>query len=443
VSAIFIAMMRIKHQVKASPALLTVLFSHQSHVGRSMVHLHGGHGQHQHQAAGDASLKVANKVAAANTRISVSMHQAGERPPDPNQLLTIDEHVQEVQKLVDWWQDKKQVVCLTGAGLSTESGIPDYRGHQGSYHRGHKPMIHDQFMKHENQRKRYWGRGMVGWRDFYEKTLPNVGHYALAELENMGKLGVAFDDQAAFYEEAAGEDEGDSSLDWALTSGQRRLAVISQNVDALHRRAGSQNLMELHGRLDIVKCTQCGATEDRSVFQSQLEELNREWLDAALEATTRSQDIRPDGDTALNLESYEDVRVPPCTVCNGFVKPHVVFFGDVSVFNFLNCIIPIEWRLTFTFFVFMRVAQSVPTGRVALCNAAIENADGLLVVGSSLAVHSAYRHVRTASKLGISVCILNVGETRAETEKLPGILKIEAPAGSTLAQVVQRLKVRN
>jgi NAD+-dependent protein deacetylase sirtuin 4 len=85
--------------------------------------------------------------------------------------------------------------------------------------------------------------------------------------------------------------------------------------------------------------------------------------------------------------------------------------------------------------------QSVPKSRVELCNAAIANADGLLVVGSSLAVHSAYRHVRAASKLGIPVCILNVGETRAEKDELPGVLKIEAPAGSTLREVAQRLTV--
>jgi NAD+-dependent protein deacetylase sirtuin 4 len=321
-------MMKIKHQVKASPAILTMMFSHHSHFGRrSMVHLHG-----QPSSSALASSKLPNekavlglKTKTANSRMSASMHQAGERPPDPNQLLTTDEHIKEIQKLVDWWEDKNQVVCLTGAGTSTESGIPDYRGHQGSYHRGHKPMIHDQFMKHANQRKRYWGRGMVGWRDFY-KTLPNAGHYALAELENMGKLGVTFDDQATFYE------QGEDDLNWAFRSGQqqRRLAIISQNVDALHRRAGSKNLMELHGRLDIVKCTQCGLTEDRSIFQNQLEKLNREWLEAALEATFRSQDMRPDGDTALNLESYEDVKVPSCTSCNGFLKPDVIFFGDVS-----------------------------------------------------------------------------------------------------------------
>jgi NAD+-dependent protein deacetylase sirtuin 4 len=313
-------MMRMKQKAKASPAILTFLFSQ---VSRSMVHLHG------YQTPAVAAALTPRTT--TNTRI---LHHAGGRPPDPHQLLTADEHVQEVQKLVDWWDDKTQVVCLTGAGLSTESGIPDYRGHQGSYHRGHKPMIHDQFMKHESQRKRYWGRGMVGWRDFY-KTLPNPGHYALAELESMGRLGVMFEDQAEFYEQGNEND----LLDWAFTSGQRHLAVISQNVDALHRRAGSKNLMELHGRLDAVKCTQCGSTVDRSLFQSQLEELNREWLDTALKATTRSQDMRPDGDTALNVESYEDLKVPSCTVCGGFVKPDVVFFGDVSVHDVSSCAI--------------------------------------------------------------------------------------------------------
>ena len=101
------------------------------------------------------------------------MHQVTERPPDPRSLsdpLQLEMHA---SKLIDWWQGKENVLCITGAGLSTDSGIPDYRGNNGSYHRGHKPMIHQQYMESEYQRKRYWGRSMVGWKGF-DQAQPNV-----------------------------------------------------------------------------------------------------------------------------------------------------------------------------------------------------------------------------------------------------------------------------
>ena len=99
----------------------------------------------------------------------------GERPPDPSTLFASDGSALEerVQILVDWWRDKSSVFCITGAGLSTESGIPDYRGSKGSYFEGHKPMIHQQFMESQYQRKRYWGRSMVGWSKF-DSAQPNV-----------------------------------------------------------------------------------------------------------------------------------------------------------------------------------------------------------------------------------------------------------------------------
>mmetsp|Transcript_13979 Transcript_13979/g.18225 ORF Transcript_13979/g.18225 Transcript_13979/m.18225 type:complete len:400 (+) Transcript_13979:53-1252(+) len=324
---------------------------------------------------------------------------SGEKPPDPY-ALSKDQQELELQKLINWFADKHQVLCLTGAGLSTESGIPDYRGHEGSYHKGHKPMVHDQFIRHEKQRKRYWGRGMVGWKPF-EAVQPNQGHYALAKLEQTGKIGVYMEDEASFY------DDHGLELEWPFSSGQKKLVLITQNVDSLHRRAGSKAIIELHGTSDRVKCMNptCGTYRNRYDFHNELERINKDWLEAAIKATGKDA-LRPDGDAEVQTDSYEEILVPPCEQCGHFVKPDVVFFGD-----------------------------SVPKSRVRMIEAAVENCQGLLVVGSSLAVHSAFRHVRSACRLGIPVAVLNVGETRAEVEGLP-ILKIEAPAGATLDSLV-------
>jgi NAD+-dependent protein deacetylase sirtuin 4 len=261
-------------------------------------------------------------------------------------------------------------------------------------------MIHDQFMGSEYQRKRYWGRGMVGWRNF-DNAQPNAGHFALAALELMDKVGVRFEDKAEFHSQGA------ESERWLFGSGQQQLSIITQNVDSLHRRAGSKFVTELHGRTDMLQCMSCGAKRERLDFHDEMENLNKEWLDYAL----REAEMRPDGDAALPDENYNQLDIPSCKVCGeGFLKPSVVFFGD-----------------------------NVPKYRVARCSAAVDAADGLLVVGSSLAVHSAFRHVRAAHQTGTPIAILNVGETRAELEGLD-VTKIEAPAGPTLSLVVSHFE---
>jgi len=355
-----------------------------------------------------------------------------ERPRDPQYFLSDDSYLDQcATRLQQWLNGKKNVLCLTGAGLSTESGIPDYRGFGGSYHKGHKPIVHDQFMNSSSTRQRYWARAMIGWRDFANAS-PNDGHKALAQLEQMNKIGVTFEDSSDYYDSTNEE----ATLQWAYSTGSQRMSIITQNVDGLHRKAGTNDayLTELHGRNDILRCMNCGSFHSRHEYQDLLDVLNSEYLQS-LSSNERiggegeegdKEMQRPDGDANIERDSYDDIVVPSCPSCrvnnnynnnnddanvmaSGILKPNVVFFGD-----------------------------SVPKHRVNRCMAAVRAADGLLCVGSSLAVHSAFRFVREAANQQIPIAILNVGETRAETSGLE-VLKIEAPAGITLKKLVEKV----
>jgi NAD+-dependent protein deacetylase sirtuin 4 len=243
----------------------------------------------------------------------------------------------------------------------------------------------------------------------------------------MGILGVFMDDQLKFHDDNFAHVVNttnliDPELDNTLGSNsicRQQLSIITQNVDTLHRRAGSRHVLELHGRIDQVQCTNCGHSRSRASFHTELETINQQWLHHAIEKTTNIQQAaRADGDAAIQGNEdtmYQNIQVPACSECHtGFYKPNVVFFGD-----------------------------SVPAHRVRQCQAAIDPkvCQGLLVIGSSLAVHSAYRHVRSASVQGIPICIVNVGTTRAEVENLSGITKIEAPVGPILATAVTHMSV--
>ncbi len=233
----------------------------------------------------------------------------------------------------------------------------------------------------------------------------------------MGYIGVDFDDKPMFHSDS--EDE-DTMMRWAFTDGGQKISIITQNVDGLHRRAGSKYLTELHGRNDRIKCMSCGKFHCRHEFHDSLHETNSKWIEEVTEFVVnadatkqkdRKEQLRPDGDAYIAREVYNEIYVPPCIDCgDGFYKPDVVFFGD-----------------------------SVPRHRVERCYAAVDASDGLLCVGSSLAVHSAYRFVQHASKQGIPIAILNVGETRAEVNELD-VLKIEAPASQTLSALVEKLR---
>ncbi|WP_190092872.1 NAD-dependent protein deacetylase [Streptomyces melanogenes] len=177
------------------------------------------------------------------------------------------------------------VLVLSGAGLSTESGIPDYRGEGGSLSR-HTPMTYQDFTSSAGARRRYWARSHLGWRTF-GRARPNAGHRAVAAFGRHG-----------------------------LLSG-----VITQNVDGLHQAAGSDAVVELHGSLDRVVCLSCGDFSPRRELARRLEEANAGFAPVAAA-------LNPDGDADLTDEQVGDFHVVPCTVCGGVLKPDVVFFGE-------------------------------------------------------------------------------------------------------------------
>ncbi|MCC8338108.1 NAD-dependent protein deacetylase [Streptomyces sp. R1] len=177
------------------------------------------------------------------------------------------------------------VLVLSGAGISTESGIPDYRGEGGSLSR-HTPMTYQDFTGSSDARRRYWARSHLGWRTF-GRARPNAGHRSVAAFGRHGLL----------------------------------TGVITQNVDGLHQAAGSEDVVELHGSLDRVVCLSCGAFSPRRELARRLEEVNAGFSPVAA-------GINPDGDADLTDEQAGDFRVVPCTVCGGILKPDVVFFGE-------------------------------------------------------------------------------------------------------------------
>ncbi|UFZ01871.1 NAD-dependent protein deacetylase [Bradyrhizobium ontarionense] len=255
-----------------------------------------------------------------------------------------------------------RIVVLTGAGCSTNSGIPDYRDTDGQWKRT-PPVTYQAFMGSEETRRRYWARSMVGWRRF-GRAQPNGAHHALARLEGQGRCAL----------------------------------LVTQNVDRLHQAAGTSNVIDLHGRLDRVRCMGCGATLSRAEFQDELACANPHWLahDAA---------DAPDGDADLEGVDFTRFVVPACRACGGILKPDVVFFGE-----------------------------TVPRDIVASAREHVDHADAMLVVGTSLMVYSGFRFVRAAADRGIPIAAVNLGRTRAD-DLLS--LKVEAPCDEALAFLLQ------
>jgi NAD+-dependent protein deacetylase sirtuin 4 len=178
----------------------------------------------------------------------------------------------------------RNIAVLTGAGCSTESGIPDYRG-PGTRARARRPMQHREFLSSEDGRRRYWARAAIGWKRF-ASVKPNAAHHAIAELEARGHV----------------------------------CGVITQNVDGLHDAAGSRNVIELHGALREVRCLDCNVRERRESVQERIFALNPHFEPTA--------PVGPDGDADLSIDDVRDFVVPECTVCGGVLKPNIVFFGE-------------------------------------------------------------------------------------------------------------------
>ena len=245
----------------------------------------------------------------------------------------------------------ERLVVLTGAGCSTESGIPDYRSPGGVWSR-HKPIYYSAFVRSPEVRRFYWARSFRGWQRF-SAARPNDAHVALAALERSGRV----------------------------------TRLITQNVDDLHQEAGSRCVIQLHGRNRLVVCLGCGARTPRQEMQDRLAEVNAEWIArTAWEGLSGDEaDFAPDGDAELAESLVGDFQVPECRVCGGILKPDVVFFGEM-----------------------------VPPPRVSESMASVDHADTLLVVGSSLTVWSGFRFVRRAADRGIPIAIVNIGPTRGD-----------------------------
>lgn len=250
------------------------------------------------------------------------------------------------------------VVVLTGAGISTESGIPDYRGPSGANLRRHAPMTFQTFTQDPIARRRYWARGFLGWRQFAHAQ-PNAGHRAVAALEHSG-----------------------------LVTG-----VITQNVDGLHQRAGSEQVIDLHGRLDRVICLDCRGLESREQVHARIAEANRDW-------TATITAVNPDGDVDVPEAELDAFMIVDCRVCGGVLKPDVVYFGE-----------------------------NVPAERVEASWALLGRGRALLVLGSSLHVFSGRRFVMRAARDGMPVVIVNQGPTKADEL---ATLRFDAPLGPTL-----------
>ena len=253
------------------------------------------------------------------------------------------------------------VLVLTGAGMSTDSGIPDYRG-PGAPVR--TPMTISEFTSGPVAQQRYWARSHLGWQRM-GTAVPNRGHAALAALEHAGYLDN----------------------------------LITQNVDGLHQQAGSNRVVDLHGRIDEVICLVCAEVTSRLELHSRLVELNP-GFGADLDLASA-----PDGD--VEFDDTAQFRVAPCRRCAGALKPHVVFFGE-----------------------------SVAKPLVRQCFAAVDTARSMLVAGSSLTVMSGLRFVRHAWRRGIPIVVLNRGATRGDDL---ADWKITAGCSATLSRICREL----
>lgn len=270
--------------------------------------------------------------------------------------------LQDSDALARFLADNPRLLVLTGAGISLESGIPTYRDQGGNWLHA-TPIQEQAFLRDAHTRRRYWARSWYGW-PVVRDAQPNAAHIALAQLERRGHIEL----------------------------------LITQNVDRLHQRAGSRNVVDLHGRVDRVRCLACAAVHSRDEVQALLAEGNT-W------PPRPPQSARPDGDMDIEEALLPGLRLPRCPRCAADLRPDVVFFGG-----------------------------SVAPAVVQACHDALERADGLLVVGSSLMVFSGYRFCRRAHQLAKPIAIINPGVTRADALAQ---VRLHSPAGSLLKHLTE------
>ena len=270
-----------------------------------------------------------------------------------------------------------KLFVLTGAGVSTGSGIPAYRSSDGEWqHR--TPVTHQEFIASHAMRQRYWSRSMLGY-PLMRDARPNPAHAALARLEAAGHV----------------------------------TQLVTQNVDGLHQRAGSGNVIELHGSVHRVICMECAAVEARAEVQRRMQAANPSF---AARAAAASAMMAPDGDANVVDAGVETdfaadhppwFDVPVCQACSGILKPDVVFFG-----------------------------AGVPRARLDAALDAQARADAVLIVGSSLMVYSGYRFCVRAQERGIPIAAINAGRTRADALLQ---LKVEGDCAHALTALADSL----
>ncbi len=269
-----------------------------------------------------------------------------------------------LQALEQFLQKHRRLTVLSGAGCSTDSGIADYRDAEGNWKHS-KPVQYRDFVSDAGTRRRYWARSYAGWRRISEAR-PNSAHFALAALENSGRVSL----------------------------------LITQNVDNLHRLAGSRNVIDLHGVLHKVRCLGCDVTSGRDRLQRRLAELNPGWR-------AEVSGFAPDGDARLEPAATDSFQVADCEHCGDLLKPDVVFFGE-----------------------------SVPADRVQRARDGLAGSEALLVIGSSLMVWSGFRFARFAAESGKPVAIINRGRTRADDL---ADFKVDAGCAEILSQILPPL----
>lgn len=273
----------------------------------------------------------------------------------------MDTRVSDLAALRGFVDRHPRLFVLTGAGVSTDSGIPDYRG-EGAPRRN--PMTFQTFLASEPARKRYWAGSHLGWRRF-GSAQPNAGHRALARLERAGVV----------------------------------TGLVTQNVDGLHRRAGSTHVVELHGTMDRVVCLTCGQYFARQAIADRLEQLNPQ-IDL-------EQAIRPAPDGDVEVDDVDAMQLPACTVCGGVLKPDVVFFGEF-----------------------------VPGETFETAASIIAGADVLLVAGSSLVVNSGIRLIEQARRRKLPIIVVNRGVTKGDAR---AAVKLDAGTSPTLTAMADAL----